>query len=83
MEYTMNMNDAAYDMAQLDELNDNYVVLLDYLNSPNFRSFGDGLKAVIRSKTPIESAMTPQEFLQACCKDKGITVASTARSRQT
>lgn len=78
MEYTMNMNDAAYDMAQLDELNDNYVVLLDYLNSPNFRSFGDGLKAVIRSKTPIESAMTPQEFLQACCKDKGITVASTA-----
>ena len=78
MEYTMNMNDAAYDMAQLDELNDNYAVLLDYLNSPNFRSFGDGLKAIIRSKMPTESTMTPQEFLQACCKDKGITVASAA-----
>lgn len=78
MEYTMNMNDAAYDMAQMDELNDNYAVLLDYLNSPNFRSFGDGLKAIIRSKMPAESAMTPQEFLQSCCKDKGITVASAA-----
>ena len=66
MEYTMNMNDAAYDMARMDELNDNYAVLLDYLNSPNFRSFGDGLKAVIRSKMPVESTMTPQEFLQTC-----------------
>ena len=59
MEYTMNMNDAAYDMAQMDELNDNYTVLLDYLNSPNFRSFGDGLKAIIRSKMPTESTMPP------------------------
>ena len=78
MEYTMNMNDTAYDMAQMDELNDNYAVLLDYLNSPNFRSFGDGLKAIIRSKMPAEPTMTPQEFLQACCKEKGITVASAA-----
>lgn len=78
MEYTMNMNDAAYDMAQMDELNDNYAVLLEYLNSPNFRSFGDGLKAIIRSKMPVESTMTPQEFLQTWCKDKGINVASAA-----
>ena len=78
MEYTMNMNDAAYDMAKMDELNDNYAVLLEYLNSPNFRSFGDGLKAIIRSKMPAESIMTPQEFLQAWCKDKGINVASAA-----
>lgn len=78
MEYTMNMNDAAYDIAQMDELEDNYAVLLDYLNSPNFRSFGDGLKAVIRSKMPVDCTMTPQEYLQYCCKDKEITVASTA-----
>ena len=78
MEYTMNMNDAAYDIAQMDELGDNYAALLDYLNSPNFRSFGDGLKTVIRSKMPSDSTITPQEFLQACCKDKGITVASAA-----
>lgn len=78
MEYTMNMNDAAYDIAQMDEVNDNYAVLLDYLNSPNFRSFGDGLKTVICSKMPLNSTITPQEFLQTCCKDKGITVASTA-----
>ena len=78
MEYTMNMNDAAYDIAKMDELGDNYAVLLDYLNSPHFRSFGDGLKEVIRSKMPIGGNMTPQEFLQSCCKDKGITVASTA-----
>lgn len=78
MEYTMNMNDAAYDIAQMDELGDNYAALLDYLNSPNFRSFGDGLKTVIRSKMPSDSTITPQEFLQACCQDKGITVASAA-----
>lgn len=76
MEYTMNMNDAAYDMAQMDELGDDYSALLDYLNSPNFRSFGDGLKEVIRSKMPADSLMTPQDFLQSCCKDKEITVAS-------
>lgn len=78
MEYTMNMNDAAYDIAQMDELGDSYTAFLDYLNSSNFRSFGDGLKVVIRSKMPEESTMTPQEFLQSCCKDKGITVASAA-----
>ena len=78
MEYTMNMNDAAYDMAQMDELGDDYSALLDYLNSPNFRSFGDGLKEVIRSKMPTDSSMIPQDFLQSCCKDKGITVASAA-----
>lgn len=78
MEYTMNMNDAAYDMAQIDELDDDYSALLDYLNSPNFRSFGDGLKEVIRSKMPADSLMTPQDFLQSCCKDKEITVASAA-----
>lgn len=78
MEYTMNMNDAAYDMAQMDELDDDYSALLDYLNSPNFRSFGDGLKEVIRSKMPADSLMTPQDFLQSCCKDKEITVASAA-----
>lgn len=78
MEYTMNMNDAAYDIAQMDELDDNYTMLLDYLNSSNFRSFGDGLKTVIRSQMPAESTMTPQEFLQSCCRDKGITVASAA-----
>ena len=76
MEYTMNMNDAAYDVAQMDELNDNYAVLLDYLNSPNFRSFGDGLKMVIRSKMPLDSTITPEEFLKDCCKDKNIAVAS-------
>ena len=69
MEYTMNMNDAAYDVAQMDELNDNYAVLLDYLNSPNFRSFGDGLKMVIRSKMPLDSTIIPEEFLKDCCKE--------------
>lgn len=78
MEYTMNMNDAAYDIAQMDELGDDYSALLDYLNSPNFRSFGDGLKEVIRSKMPADSSVTPQDFLQSCCKDKEITVASAA-----
>lgn len=78
MEYTMNMNDAAYDIAKMDELDDDYSVLLDYLNSPNFRSFGDGLKAIILSKMPADSSMTPQDFLQSCCKDKEITVASAA-----
>lgn len=78
MEYTMIMEDAAYDIAQLDELDENYSTLLDYLNSPSFRSFGDGLKAIIRSKMPADAKLTEQEFLQSCCKSKGITVASAA-----
>lgn len=78
MEYTMNMNDAAYDISQIDSVEGKYTELLDYLNSSNFRSFGDGLKTVICSKMPIDSTMTPQEFLQACCKEKKITVASSA-----
>lgn len=78
MEYTMNMNDAAYDISQIDSVEGKYAELLDYLNSSNFRSFGDGLKTVICSKMPMDSTMTPQEFLQACCKEKKITVASSA-----
>ena len=58
MEYTMNMYDAVYDMAEVDELDPNYAELLDYLNSPNFRSFGDGLNAVIQAKMPASSTMT-------------------------
>lgn len=47
MEYTMNLVDAAYDMAQLDNCNDDYSVLLGFLNSPSFRTFGEGLEAIL------------------------------------
>ena len=45
MEYTMNMVDATYDMAQLDDYDvGDYSQLLEFLNSPNFRTFGEGLE---------------------------------------
>lgn len=81
MEYTMNMIDAAYDLAQLDHINDDYSALLDFLNSPNFRSFGEGLETVIRKKMPKDCICTPREYLEMCCKETGIAVASPSTLR--
>lgn len=81
MEYTMNLVDAAYDMAQLDNCNDDYSVLLGFLNSPSFRTFGEGLEVIIRSKMPTDCALTPKEFLEKKCKESGVTVASASTLR--
>ena len=81
MEYTMNLVDAAYDMAQLDNCNDDYSVLLGFLNGPSFRTFGEGLEVIIRSKMPTDCALTPKEFLEKKCKKSGVTVASASTLR--
>lgn len=66
MEYTMNMVDATYDMAQLDDYDvGDYSQLLEFLNSPNFRTFGEGLEGIIRSKMPKDCALTPKKFLES------------------
>lgn len=81
MEYTMNMIDAVYDMSQLDQLNDDYSELLSFLNSPNFRSFGEGLEAIIRKQMLQDCDMTPREYLEKCCQETGVSVASSSSRR--
>lgn len=82
MEYTMNMVDATYDMAQLDDYDvGDYSQLLEFLNSPNFRTFGEGLEGIIRSKMPKDCALTPKKFLESKCKESGIVVASASTLR--
>ena len=66
MEYTMNMIDAVYDMSQLDQNEDDFSALLDFLNSSNFRSFGDGLTAIIQMKMPADFDGTAREYLEKC-----------------
>ena len=81
MEYTINMNDAVYDMSQLDQTEDNYSALLDFLNSPNFRSFGDGLEIIIKKKMPKDFSGTAREYLEKCCQATGVSVASASTRR--
>lgn len=76
MEYTTRMDDLIYERAQADEIDGSYSELLAFLNSPNFRTFGDGLTQIIRSKMPPDCRMTPQEYLKHCCEEKEISVAS-------
>lgn len=81
MEYTMNMIDAVYDMSQLDQFNDDYSELLCFLNSSNFRSFGEGLEAIIQKKMPQDCDMTAREYLEKCCQETGVSVASPSTIR--
>lgn len=81
MEYTMNMIDTVYDMSQLDQVEDDYSALLDFLNSSNFRSFGDGLEAIIQKKMPADFSGTAREYLEKCCQETGISVASSSTRR--
>ena len=81
MEYTMNMIDAVYDMSQLDQNEDDFSALLDFLNSSNFRSFGDGLTAIIQMKMPADFDGTAREYLEKCCQETGVSVASSSTRR--
>ena len=81
MEYTMELVDAAYDYAQETYEADDYAALLDFLNSSNFRTFGEALESIIRKKMPADCALSPKEFLQNRCKETGITVASASTLR--
>lgn len=80
-EYTMNMFDYAHDIARSDDLIDNYGELIDFLNSPNFRSFGESLEMLIRSKMPSNCQLTPQKYLERCCKEKNIHIAAKSTFR--
>jgi hypothetical protein len=77
----MNMVDAAYDMAQTDDFGDDYSTLLEFLNGPNFRTFGEGLETIIRAKMPQEYAKSPKEYLEQRCAETGISVASSSTLR--
>ena len=81
MEYTMELIDAAYDCAQETYETDDYATLLDFLNSSNFRTFGEALESIIRRKMPADCTLSPKEFLQKRCKETGITVASASTLR--
>ena len=81
MNYTMELVDAAYDYAQETYEADDYAALLDFLNSSNFRTFGEALESIIRKKMPADCALSPKEFLQNRCKETGITVASASTLR--
>ena len=55
-----------------DTSEDDYAEMVDYLNSSNFRSFGDGLISVISKKTlEDESALN---CLKRCFKEKNIDI---------
>jgi hypothetical protein len=75
------MNDTVYDMSQLDQNNDDHSELLAFLNSPNFRSFGEGLEAIIQKKMPKEFTGTAKEYLEYCCQETGVAVASASTRR--
>lgn len=77
-EYTQKLNDELWE--KLNEYDctysDDYSSLLAFLNSKDFRTFGDGLTSVIKSKMPSDISDSPMHFLQTAYKCKGISAPS-------
>lgn len=74
-EYTQNLENELYaSWESVDQAEDDYRALLDYLNSPNFRSFGEGLETIIKMKMPLDSTETPISYLKRQYDEKGIKV---------
>lgn len=77
-EYTQKLNDELWE--KLNEYDctysDDYSSLLAFLNSKDFRTFGDGLTSVIKSKMPSDISDSPMHFLQTAYKSKGISAPS-------
>ena len=73
MDYTTRMEDAIYNKwSELDNSEEDYSEIIDYLNAGDFRNFGDGLSAVILPKANEgESAI---DCLKRCCKEKEIDI---------
>lgn len=57
---------------------DDYILGLDFLNSAEFRSFGDGLIEIIKSKMPEACNETPLNYLRQQCIEKRIPISEIA-----
>ena len=54
MDYTTQMEEAIYNKwSEFDNSDEDYSEIIDFLNSKDFRSFGDGLSAVILPKANV------------------------------
>lgn len=82
MDYTTQMEEAIYNKwSEFDNSDDDYSGIIDYLNSSDFRTFGDGLSAVILPKANEgESAV---DCLKRCCKEKEIDITNELASVNT
>ena len=82
MDYTTQMEEAIYNKwNEFDNSDDDYSGIIDYLNSSDFRTFGDGLSAVILPKANEgESAV---DCLKRCCKEKEIDITNELASVNT
>lgn len=73
-EYTLGMENELFEtMPSYDEEED-CKALIDILNSSDFRSFGEALTDVIKSKMD-ETTMSEADFLISKAKEKGINIA--------
>ena len=82
VDYTIQKEESMYNKwNEYDNSDEDYSEIIDYLNSGDFRTFGDGLSAVILPKAnPGESAI---DCLKRSCKEKEIDIINELASINT
>ncbi|MBQ8932672.1 MAG: hypothetical protein IJ061_00125 [Lachnospiraceae bacterium] len=73
MSYTENLEAQMFDLWGFDDEDETTEEVIKFLNqTDSFRSFGDGLKAVIRAKMPQDSQCSEKEFFITSAENRGI-----------
>ena len=72
--YTSRMEDAIWQDNFAPEECEDFHGVIEYLNSKDFRSFGDGLSALIYKKYPDKKDMPALDILKICCAERDIDI---------
>ena len=72
--YTSRMEDAIWRDNFTPEECEDFQGVIEYLNSKDFRSFGDGLSALIYRKYPDKEDMPALDILKICCAERDIDI---------
>lgn len=72
--YTSRMEDAIWRDNFAPEECEDFQGVIEYLNSKDFRSFGDGLSALIYKKYPEKVDVPALDILKVCCTERRIDI---------
>ena len=73
--YTSRMEDAIWQDSFTPEECEDFRTVIEYLNSKDFRSFGEGLAVLIYKKYPEKADMPALDILKDCCIARGVDIA--------
>ncbi len=80
--YTYNMDNSLFSREELDNEDSDYRSTIEFLNSSNFRSFGEGILSIVSHKYPIVTSENILHFVTQRYADSGVPIpaANTLRN---